>query len=72
MPTQDGTDPIKPIKQMFRPKQGRKLGGVSLAFANYFGVDVTIVRLVWVILSLPGGLPGIIPYITCWILIPEE
>lgn len=48
------------------------LGGVSLAFANYFGVDVTIVRLLWVVLLFPGGLPGIVPYVICWVLIPSE
>lgn len=66
------TKKASPIKKILRPKQGRMLGGVSLALADYFNVDVTIIRLIWVFLCLPGGLPGVLPYIICWIVIPEE
>lgn len=59
-------------KQLIRPIKGRKLAGVCQAFANYFGVDVTIIRLVWVIALLPGGIPGLLPYIICWFIIPSE
>lgn len=62
----------KETKKLVRPKQGRVIGGVALAFANYFNIDVTLVRLVWVLLLLPGGLPGILPYLLCWIIIPSE
>jgi phage shock protein C len=60
------------MKRIVRPKEGRMIGGVAAAFANYFNVDVTLVRIIWVILLLPGGLPGFIPYIICWIMIPPE
>ena len=60
------------MKQLIRPKKGRKIAGVALAFANYFVIDVTVVRLFWVLLLLPGGLPGLIPYILCWVIIPSE
>lgn len=59
-------------KRLRRPKKGRKIAGVALAWANYFDIDVVLVRLVWVFLLIPGGLPGIIPYLICWIVIPEE
>ena len=59
-------------KKLIRPKKARILGGVCLALANYFNIDVTIVRLVWVFLLIPGGLPGFIPYVICWIIIPSE
>ena len=54
------------------PKKGRKVAGVAAAFANYFGIDVTLIRIVWLILFIPGGLPGLIPYVLCWIVIPQE
>lgn len=60
------------MKKLKRPYKNRILGGVSGAFANYFGIDVVLVRLIWVFLALPGGLPGILPYIVCWIIIPNE
>lgn len=60
------------IKKLVRPNKGRKIAGVCLAVANYLNVDVTLVRLLWVFALLPGGVPGIIPYILCWIFIPSE
>jgi phage shock protein PspC (stress-responsive transcriptional regulator) len=62
----------KTIKRLTRPKEGRVLGGVSLGIANYFSIDVTVVRIIWILLLLPGGLPGVIPYIVLWIVIPSE
>jgi len=62
----------KTHKRIVRPIKGRKLGGVALAFANYFNVDPTIVRLVWLFLLIPGGLPGLLPYLICWLVIPSE
>lgn len=61
----------KSYKQLRRPKKGQVIGGVALAFANYFDIDVVLVRLVFVFLLLPGGLPGFVPYIICWLVIPE-
>jgi phage shock protein C len=55
-----------------RPKKGRMIGGVAAGLANYFHINVVFVRLVWVLLLLPGGLPGILPYIILWILMPSE
>lgn len=60
------------MKRLLRPRKGRMIGGVAAAFASYLNLDVTVVRLIWVVLLLPGGLPGFIPYVLCWILIPEE
>jgi phage shock protein C len=59
-------------KRIVRPKKGKMIAGVCLAFANYFKVDVTIIRLFWLLLLIPGGLPGLIPYVICWVVIPQE
>jgi len=47
------------------------IAGVAGGMAERFGVPSFLVRLVWLLL-LPGGLPGLIPYLICWILIPSE
>ena len=60
------------MKKLVRPKKNRWIAGVCLALANYFNIDVTIVRILWIFLLLPGGLPGVIPYIILWLMIPEE
>ena len=60
------------MKKLVRPQEGRKIAGVAAGLANYFDVDVTLVRIIWVVLLLPGGLPGFLPYLICWIMIPAE
>lgn len=59
-------------KKLVRPLKGRMVAGVAMGLANYFNIDVTLVRLGWLFLLLPGGLPGLIPYLICWIVIPSE
>lgn len=59
-------------KRLVRPRLGRKIGGVCAGFAEYFDVDVTLVRVVWLLLAILGFPFGIIGYIICWIIIPEE
>ncbi|MDQ3008088.1 MAG: PspC domain-containing protein [bacterium] len=60
------------MKKLTRPKNGRKVAGVALAIANYLSIDVTVVRIIWLLLFLPGGLPGLIPYLVLWIAVPES
>lgn len=60
------------MKKLIRPMQGRKLAGVSMAFANYFEIDVTLIRVILALTLIPGGVPGILIYVLCWILIPSE
>ncbi len=62
----------KNVRRLTRPKKGRILGGVALGIANYFNLDVTLVRIIWILLLIPGGLPGFIPYVICWVLMPSE
>ena len=54
-----------------RPFQDRMLAGVAAGLAHYFGVDVTIVRIAFVILTVIGG-AGIPLYLAGLLLIPEE
>ena len=60
-------------QRLMRPPKGspdRKVAGVCAAFAEYFDLDVTIVRVVWLLVALFGG-GGILAYIIAWIVIPE-
>lgn len=58
-------------KRLVRPRNGRKIAGICLGFAEYFDLDVALVRIVWVVSSL-FGLAGVIGYIAAWIIVPEE
>lgn len=60
------------VKRLVRPIKGRMIGGVCIGLANYFNIDVTVVRIIAVLLLLPGGAPGLLPYLILWILIPSE
>jgi phage shock protein C len=48
------------------------IAGVAGGMSERFGVPVLPVRLVWLLLLLPGGLPGLVPYLICSVLIPSE
>jgi len=61
----------KEIKRLTRPQKSKKIAGVCLGIANYLNVDPTVIRVLWIMFLIPGGLPGILPYILCWIIIPE-
>ena len=57
-------------KKLYRIMEGKKLCGVCTGLAKYFEIDVTLVRLATVLLALFG--PGLIAYIVCAFVIPEE
>lgn len=59
-------------KRLVRCNSGRVLAGVCCGLAKYFNVDVVIIRLIAIFLLLPGGLPGIVPYLILWIVTPSE
>ncbi len=58
-------------RRLMRPRVGRKIAGVCLAFAEYFDLDVTLVRIVWLLVAVMTGV-GIFSYPIAWIVIPEE
>ena len=58
-------------KRLVRPRQGRKIAGVCLAFADYFDLDVSLIRIAWAICVICGGV-GLLAYGASWIVIPEE
>jgi phage shock protein C len=58
-------------RKLMRSRTNRKIAGVCAGFAEYFDIDVTVVRVVWLIVAFFGG-GGILAYIIAWILMPEE
>jgi phage shock protein PspC (stress-responsive transcriptional regulator) len=65
--------PLQQRSKIYRSTSDRKVAGVCGGLAEYFGVDATPIRLLWVILSvLPGAIfGGLIVYVVAWILIPK-
>ncbi len=54
-----------------RAYHGRMLAGVAAGIGDYLGVDVTIIRVAFVVFAFLGG-AGIPAYLACLLLIPEE
>ena len=63
---------MKKIKRLYRSKKNRAIAGVCGGLGEYFEVDPTIVRLIWVIFTLVSLGIGILAYIIAWVIIPEE
>jgi phage shock protein C len=55
-----------------RSQNDRKIAGVCGGLGEFFGIDPTWFRVGFVIAAIPGGIPGILAYLICWIVIPEE
>jgi phage shock protein C len=50
-----------------------KIAGVCAGFARHFGLDVTLVRVLWIVLSVwPVPSVGLIAYIVAWIVMPKD
>lgn len=58
-------------KKLYKSSTDKKVCGVCGGIANYFDVDPTVIRLIWVIFTLVGG-SGLIAYIIAAIIMPDE
>ncbi len=58
------------MKKLTRSKTNKKLLGVCGGFAEYFEIDPTIVRLVWVLLVVCAG-TGLLAYLIAALVMPE-
>ncbi len=59
-------------KHLTRCAEGRVFGGVCCGLAQYFNIDVVLVRIIALLLLIPGGLPGLVPYFILWFVTPVE
>jgi phage shock protein C len=58
-------------KRLQRSRTEKMIGGVCGGLADYFTVDPTIVRVLWVLLTLLGG-AGILLYVILWVIMPLQ
>lgn len=66
MNSQNGT------KVLVRARKGRMAGGVCAGLGDYFGVDVTLVRVIVAVVCVITGGAGVLAYLAAWAIIPEE
>lgn len=63
----------RPVEPLSRPMDQAKIAGVCAGFARYLGVDVTVVRVLWVVLSIcPFPVLGVLAYVVAWIVMPKD
>jgi phage shock protein C len=55
-------------RRLRRSRTNRWIGGVCGGLGEYFGVSPTLFRLLFVLLGLPGGPPGILLYLMLWLV----
>jgi phage shock protein C len=70
--TAEPVSAVAPPKKLHRDIARKKIAGVCAGFADYFGMDLTLMRLIWVGLLLIPPYVGLIAYIVSWIVLPAE
>jgi phage shock protein C len=55
-----------------RSRRDRIIGGVCGGLSEFFGISVFWFRLAFLIALFPGGVPGLLPYLIMWIVIPSD
>lgn len=58
-------------KRLVKSNQNRIFCGVCGGIAQYFAIDPTVIRLIWVVFSLAGG-SGLLAYIIAAVIMPSE
>ncbi|MDR1560127.1 MAG: PspC domain-containing protein [Clostridiales bacterium] len=59
------------VKKLYKSRKDIKIDGVCAGIGKYFNIDVTLVRLIWLVVALFAG-TGVLAYIICMIVIPRE
>jgi phage shock protein C len=60
-----------PYKKLYRSRKERMIAGVCGGLAEYFGVDPTWVRIIFILFFLLGG-AALLVYLVLWLIVPSE
>jgi phage shock protein C len=58
-------------RKLYRSRTDRKLAGVCGGLAQYFNLDATLIRVLFIVLAVLGG-SGLVIYLAIWIIVPNE
>ncbi|MBI3051918.1 PspC domain-containing protein [Candidatus Woesearchaeota archaeon] len=59
-------------KRLYISKKNSIIAGVCGGIGEYLGVDPTVIRVLWVLLTLLSMGFGIVAYILAWVIMPEQ
>ena len=62
---------MDPTRKLYRSRTDRKLAGVCGGLAQYFNLDATLIRVLFIVLTVLGG-AGLVIYVAMWIIVPKE
>jgi len=72
IPVNESLSPPPPPRRLVRTMDDRIIAGVCGGLARSFGLDATLLRVIFAFLLLPGGAPGLVPYLILWAVTPDE
>lgn len=62
---------MRTMKKLYKSSTDKKLAGVCGGIGEYFEIDSTVVRLLWIIFALCGG-SGVLAYLLAMLIIPSD
>jgi phage shock protein C len=57
-------------RKLYRSRNQRMLGGVCGGLAEYFNLDATLIRVLFLVLAVFGG-TGLVIYVVMWLIVPD-
>ena len=61
------------VKKLYKSEKNKVLAGVLGGIGEYFGIDPTVLRIIWILVVVfTGFMPGIVAYILMALLIPKR
>jgi phage shock protein C len=57
-------------RKLYRSQSQRMIAGVCGGLADYFNVDATLIRVLFLLLTVFGG-SGLVIYVVMWIIVPD-
>ena len=57
-------------RKLYRSRSQRMLGGVCGGLAEYFSLDATLIRVLFLVLAVFGG-SGLVIYVVMWLIVPD-
>jgi phage shock protein C len=58
-------------RKLYRSRSNRQVAGVCGGLGQYFNLDATLIRILFVVLAVLGG-SGLLLYVAMWIIVPNE
>ena len=64
--------PRPPVRRLYRSETNRMMAGVCGGLADYFNVDATLIRVIFVVVAVLSGGAGAVVYGVMWLLVPDD